>query len=179
MLYEGQTAFITGGASGIARALTQRLVDQGYDKSEILTRPTTDSPHRARVFIADINEKAAQAFADELNKAHPESAYSCKCDVTSWDELTSAFIKALNTFERIDYVFPIAGLTERKVIPKPSESSRHVRKEGFAKPDWKTFDTNTTGMMNLILIAVQAFRNQDPNPKLGGMRGKSEPCDHP
>ena len=29
MAYEGQTAFVTGGASGIARALTQRLVDQG------------------------------------------------------------------------------------------------------------------------------------------------------
>ena len=27
--YSGQTAYVTGGASGIARALTQRLVDQG------------------------------------------------------------------------------------------------------------------------------------------------------
>lgn len=30
MKYQGQTAFVTGGSSGIARALTQRLVDQGF-----------------------------------------------------------------------------------------------------------------------------------------------------
>lgn len=58
------------------------------------------------------------------------------------------------------------------MIPKPSEQM-DVRKHGFAKPDLTTFDTNATGMINLILIAVQAFRGQEKSEKLGGMRGKS------
>ena len=31
-----------------------------------------------------------------------------------------------------------------------------------------------SGMIDLILIAVQAFRRQEPREELGGMRGKSE-----
>ena len=85
--------------------------------------------------------------------------------------MTSAFTKALNTFDRIDYVFPIAGLTERQVIPKPSDQ-KDVRKDGFVKPDMTVLDVNLTGMINLILIAVQAFRSQEARQELGGMKGK-------
>ena len=78
----------------------------------------------------------------------------------------------MNTFDRIDYVFPIAGLTERQVIPKPSEQ-KDVRKHGFVKPETTTLEVNMMGMLNLILIAVQTFRGQEPKAELGGMRGKS------
>ncbi|KAK5172195.1 uncharacterized protein LTR77_003833 [Saxophila tyrrhenica] len=154
MDYKDQTAFVTGGASGIARALTQRLIDGG-----------------ARIFIADINLDAAQSFVDEINQQRPDTAFCTKCDVNSWDELTSAFSKAIEIFDRVDYVFPIAGLTERQVIPKPSEQ-QDVKKHGFVKPDLAVFDTNATGMINLVLIAVQAFRRQEKREELGGMRGK-------
>ena len=77
----------------------------------------------------------------------------------------------MKTFDRIDYVFPIAGLTERQVIPKPSEQ-KDVRKHGFVKPDTMTLNVNMNGMLNLIMIAVQAFRGQEPKEQLGGMRGK-------
>jgi NAD(P)-dependent dehydrogenase (short-subunit alcohol dehydrogenase family) len=128
---------------------------------------------RARIFIADINLDAAQSFVAEINRKRPDAAYCERCDVSSWDDLTSAFSEALKTFDRIDYVFPIAGLTERKVIPKPSEQ-QDVRKNGFVKPDMTTFDTNGPGMINLIFIAIQAFRGQEEKTELGGMRGKSK-----
>lgn len=127
---------------------------------------------RVRVFIADINIDAADEFASELNNKTPNSVFTSKCDVGDWDELASAFTKALNIFDRIDYVFPIAGLTERQVIPKPGEQ-KDVRKEGFVKPDTTVLDVNMMGMINLIMIAVQAFRSQDPKDALGGMKGKS------
>jgi NADP-dependent 3-hydroxy acid dehydrogenase YdfG len=123
------------------------------------------------VFIADINIDAAQSFVNDINSKKPDTAYCAKCDVNSWDDLTSAFSKALQIFDRLDYVFPIAGLTERQVIPKASEQ-QDVRKNGFTKPDLTVFDTNGTGMINLVLIAVQAFRGQEKRSELGGMRGK-------
>ena len=35
--------------------------------------------------------------------------------VSNWDDMTAVFSKALDTLGRIDYVFPVAGLTERQV----------------------------------------------------------------
>lgn len=125
-----------------------------------------------RVFIVDINVDETQGFVSGLNQSRPNSAHFLKCDVSSWDDLTSAFTKALDAFERIDYVFPVAGITERQVIPKPSEQ-KDVRKSGFVKPDLAVIDINLNAMLNLILIAAQAFRGQQPTQKLGGMRGKS------
>ena len=129
--------------------------------------------HRARVFIVDINISDAQSFADDLNQKTPDTAFAAKCDVSSWDDLSSTFTQALDKFDRIDYVFPIAGLTERAAISKPSEQ-KDVRKNGFQKPDLTVFDVNANGMITLILMAVQAFRGQDQKDELGGMRGKSE-----
>jgi NAD(P)-dependent dehydrogenase (short-subunit alcohol dehydrogenase family) len=121
----------------------------------------------------DINAEAGESFVSELNQSRPNSAHFAKCDVSNWDDLTSAFAKALNTFDRIDYVFPVAGITERQVVPKPSEQ-KDVRKEGFVKPDLTVIDVNLNAMINLILIAIQAFRGQEVRQELGGMRGKSE-----
>lgn len=131
-------------------------------------------PTSARVFIADINLPGATAFTADLNALHPNSAFCDHCDVNSWSDLTSCLLRALELFDgRIDYIFPIAGLTERQVIPKPSEQ-RDVRREGFVKPDLTVLETNATGMVNLVLAAVQVFRGQEPREELGAMRGKSE-----
>ena len=126
----------------------------------------------ARVFIVDINAEAAESFVSELNSSKADSAFFAKCDVSRWDDLTSAFAKALDTFDRIDYVFPVAGITERQVIPKPKEQ-KDVRTDGFVKPDMTVIDVNLTAMINLIMIAVQAFRGQEDKEELGGMKGKS------
>lgn len=130
--------------------------------------------HSARVFIADINIADAESFVSELNNQNPDTAFCAKCNVGSWDDLVSAFTQAMNKFEIIDYVLPIAGISERQVIPKPSEQN-DVRKNGFVKPDTTTLEVNMNGMLNLILLAVQAFRGQEPRAELGGMRGKSKP----
>jgi len=60
----GRVAFITGGASGIGRALCGALVDRG-----------------ASVVVADINASAAAAVARELTERGPGAASSVALDV--------------------------------------------------------------------------------------------------
>ncbi|KAF2030803.1 NAD(P)-binding protein [Setomelanomma holmii] len=62
-----RTAYITGGASGIARALATLLLSQGW-----------------RVFVSDRNEAQAKQFADEYNTTSKSSALSyAECDTSS------------------------------------------------------------------------------------------------
>ena len=50
---KGKTAIVTGGATGIGRAIAAALAQHGV-----------------RIVIADLNEKAAQAAAAELGQGH-------------------------------------------------------------------------------------------------------------
>lgn len=90
MSEKGRTAYITGGASGIGKAIAEMLVSKG-----------------ARVFLADINTKGAEAVAAELNKSDAHNAQSTNVDVGDWNSQAKAFGQAVHAFGRIDYVYPI------------------------------------------------------------------------
>lgn len=92
MSEKGRTAYITGGASGIGKAIAEMLVSKG-----------------ARVFLADINTKGAEAVAAELNKSDPHNAQSTNVDVGDWNSQAKAFGQAVHAFGRIDYVYPIVS----------------------------------------------------------------------
>ena len=67
----GASAIVTGGASGIGAAAARQLAAKG-----------------ARVVVADLNEDAGQALADEIGGAF------CKVDVTDTDSILAAIEKA-------------------------------------------------------------------------------------
>lgn len=77
----------------------------------------------------------------------------------------SAFEAALEQFHRIDLVFPIAGVSERRVFPNYGPSS-----QGFQKPDLGVIDVNLKAVMYTLGLALQQFRRQEPNKD--GFRGK-------
>ncbi|OAL33228.1 hypothetical protein AYO20_07545 [Fonsecaea nubica] len=147
----GSYAFVTGGASGIGRALTIALVKEG-----------------CQVFIADRDIHSAIDFAAELNET-AQVAWTAQVDVTNWDEQVSAFEKAVDTFGRIDYVFPIAGLSERRSFPNRGKDLK-----GFEKPDLSVIDVNLTGVLYTVSLALQQFRRQDVNKF--GFKGKICPA---
>ena len=60
-----KTCVVTGGASGIGEAIVRRFADEG-----------------ALVLIADLNEAAAEALADELG----DSVIAMRCDVRSTED---------------------------------------------------------------------------------------------
>ncbi|KAL6251469.1 hypothetical protein RBB50_001678 [Rhinocladiella similis] len=149
MSFEGQTAYVTGGASGIARALTTMLVEKGI-----------------KVYIADINKQGAESVAQELNsKADSRMVSAVGVDVTDWGSQVAGFEEAVKGLGgRVDYVYPIAGIAEVSWLPN------RPKQEGFVKPNLSVWDIDGTGVMYTCALAVQQFRRQEPNKF--GFRGK-------
>ncbi|RMY71843.1 hypothetical protein D0863_04896 [Hortaea werneckii] len=139
------STYITGGGSGIGRAVTAMLVTRGF-----------------KVAIADLNYTHAKDVATALG---PQvSAY--EVNAASWDSQTKAFQQALEDLGgRIDFVCPIAGIGERRSIPNDPTNN------GFVKPDLACLDVDLYGVTYTISLAVQQMRRQKRDEK--GIRGKS------
>jgi NAD(P)-dependent dehydrogenase (short-subunit alcohol dehydrogenase family) len=86
---DGKVAVITGGASGIGAATVRRFCDEG-----------------ARVVIADIQEEAGKALAEELG----DSTRFARVDVTEEDQVAAAVAIAVDAFGRLDVMFNKAGI---------------------------------------------------------------------
>jgi len=152
MTESGKTAFITGGASGIGKAVAQMLFSKGCN-----------------VFIADYNIQGASALVAELNKKSEQGisenkAEAGQLDVTDWNQQVQAFEKAITAFGRIDYVYPIAGIGEKAWIKNDLDS------KGFEAPDLTCLDVDLKAVLYTCSLAIQHFRRQEPNNH--GFRGK-------
>lgn len=84
-----QRVFITGGASGLGRALAQRYADAG-----------------ARVCIADVNEKRLEEALAALGPGH----HALRCDVTKDEDLPRAAAWCEETWGGVDVVYNNAGV---------------------------------------------------------------------
>jgi NAD(P)-dependent dehydrogenase (short-subunit alcohol dehydrogenase family) len=84
----GQTAIITGGASGIGAASARMFVEEG-----------------ARVLIADMRSEPGEELANELGTA----AAFCRVDVSREADIQAAVEDALARWGRLDCIFNNAG----------------------------------------------------------------------
>ncbi|NVK54319.1 MAG: SDR family oxidoreductase [Alteromonadaceae bacterium] len=80
---------ITGASSGIGKATSERLVEEGY-KVALLAR----------------SEDKLSGLVDELGN---NNAYAIKVDVSDYDALNDAFAKVIDHYGHIDGVFANAG----------------------------------------------------------------------
>lgn len=67
----GRAALVTGGASGIGRAIAQRLTDGGMDVLAVDLRPDPDGPgvpHEADLTDAEANERAVDAALERFGR---------------------------------------------------------------------------------------------------------------
>ncbi len=85
----GKVAIVTGGASGIGRAIAERYAAEG-----------------ASVVIADVNGEAADEVAAPLG-----AALAVRCDVTSRDDCDRVFAATLERFSKLDILVNNAALT--------------------------------------------------------------------
>ncbi len=108
---------ITGGGSGIGRRVAEAFAEYG-----------------AKSIIADIDQKAAERVASEIN-AKGGKAIAHRVDVTQPGEVQGMVNVALDSFGRIDVLFNNAGIS----IRGPAES--------FSLEDWnQVIAANLTGM---------------------------------
>jgi NAD(P)-dependent dehydrogenase (short-subunit alcohol dehydrogenase family) len=88
-----RTAIVTGGASGIGRAIAAALVARG-----------------AFVTVADINGGSAEQVAAELAAAGRGTAVAAKLDVTDAGAVSSLYRSVKDAHGRLDFVFNNAGI---------------------------------------------------------------------
>src|SRR5262245_38160479 len=90
----GKVTVVTGGASGIGRALARRFADEGAQG----------------VVVADRDLPGASRVAEEIEASHPGVALAVACDVGD-DQSNGALIESVEaTFGPIDLFFANAGV---------------------------------------------------------------------
>ena len=90
MRLDNKTAIVTGGASGFGAGIVRKFVAEG-----------------ARVIIADINLKAAEALADDIG----HGVIACEVDVADGDSVQALAEAAKRAFGDTDIIVNNAGIT--------------------------------------------------------------------
>lgn len=125
--FDGRTAVVTGGASGIGEACVRMLAQNG-----------------ARVMIADRAEQAAAALADELGAP----AASCYLDVGDPHSVDAAIAATLERFGRLDLAVNSAGVGVPDAVKVGDLSFTEWR---------RVLSVNLDGVFNSVHSEVQAM----------------------
>ncbi|MGE0115079.1 MAG: 3-(cis-5,6-dihydroxycyclohexa-1,3-dien-1-yl)propanoate dehydrogenase [Steroidobacteraceae bacterium] len=125
---DGQVALITGGGSGIGRAVVNRFVNEG-----------------ARVAVLEIDEAKAQALRQDLGAA---CHVTCG-NVTSMSDNKRAVAEALDKFGSIDTLICMAGVWDRftGVLDLPDDAIDSAFDE--------LFSVNVKGNLLAVRAAVE------------------------
>jgi NAD(P)-dependent dehydrogenase (short-subunit alcohol dehydrogenase family) len=109
---DGEVALITGGGSGIGRAVVERYIEEG-----------------ARVCVVDL----AAARIDELRAAFGDKVHGVVADVTTLEGNKRAVAEAVKVFGKLDVFIANAGIGDafREIVDIPEADLAKVYKEIF------------------------------------------------
>lgn len=137
--FSRKIAFVTGGAGGIGSEACRRFVSEG-----------------AHVVIADLNLEGAEKVASEINEKYGNGrALAIKMDVTSEEEVQSAFDQAALTYGGVDIIVNNAGLATGNPIDETTLK------------EWN-LNMNVLGT-GYFLVARAAFRQMKQQGQGGSM----------
>lgn len=130
-IFAGRIAIITGGASGIGRALAEELARRG-----------------AGVILADRNkellEETARSITSNGHRAKPVAV-----DVANQDAVRKLMDDTVAEFGKLDYLFNNAGVVV------------FGEAHNFSYEDWRTvIDTNLYGVVNGVFAAYPIMKKQ-------------------
>ena len=93
MGFQDRVAIVTGGASGLGKAMVVRFIEEG-----------------CRVVIPDINGAPAAATAAEIEKTHPGRALGLQVDVTGQGDVKRMVQTVMENWGRVDILVNNAGI---------------------------------------------------------------------
>jgi NAD(P)-dependent dehydrogenase (short-subunit alcohol dehydrogenase family) len=129
--FAGATAIVTGGASGIGRALAEELAERGCE-----------------VVLADLQVELAEEVASRIN-ASGGTAKAVKVDVTDYPAVEGLIQATIKRTGRLDYLFNNAGIAV----------GGNVDLYGIA--DWNlVIDVNLCGVVNGVQAAYRIMLAQ-------------------
>ncbi len=88
----GKTALVTGGSSGIGRAIVEVFLEAG-----------------AKIHIIDINDQVAEKFLSELSEDEASRTAYHRCDITNQEEVEQVF-KDIHAKSQLDILVNNAGI---------------------------------------------------------------------
>ncbi len=124
----GKTAIITGGASGIGKAISKIFAEQG-----------------AKVHILDINKEGATQTANEIRKAN-QKAIAHYCDVSNQKNVNE-IIKKITTTDAINILVNNAGIAHIGSIEKTREEDLD-----------RLYNVNIKGIYNCTKACIKSFK---------------------
>ena len=130
-VFQEATAIVTGGASGIGRALGAELAQRGSE-----------------VVLADLQLELAEDVASEI-RATGGKAAARRLDVTDFSAVASLLQETIERTGRLDFLFNNAGIS----ITGPM-SRHHIE-------DWnRVIDVNLRGVVNGVQAGYQVMLKQ-------------------
>ncbi len=90
--FDDKVAVVTGGASGVGKALGRMLLDRG-----------------AHVVIADVEQSALDGACDELQSRASTTVLAIRTDVTDAGSVQALADEVFSTFGRVNVLFNNAG----------------------------------------------------------------------
>ncbi|KAJ6835416.1 prostaglandin reductase-3 [Iris pallida] len=142
-LKPGMSALVTGGASGIGKALSLALAQKGLFVTVV--------DHLS----GDKGKEVASLIEKENSKFHPQlkipSSMFIHCDVTNTRDISAAFEKHLEIYGGLDICINSAGISYNPPFDKD---------ESDGSSTWRrTIDINLTAVIDCTRIAIRAMRS--------------------
>ncbi len=140
---EKSVAVITGGSGGIGKTLAEYWLKEG-----------------GRVVIADVQEKALLACAQEL-MAYSADVATMVCNVTKEDDCARLADFAIERFGAINLVAPFAGITDDAMMIKTDRETGKVTGKMSLQQFQRVIDINLTGVFLTVRECVERMINHD------------------
>lgn len=141
-LKPGLSALVTGGASGIGRALSLALAAKGIFVTVV------DFSEEKGKEVASLVQKENAKFHNSLKFP---SAIFIKCDVTNTGDITAAFDKHVATFGGLDICINSAGVTTS--VPFYTDQTDGTR-------TWRrTVDVNLIAIIDCTRLAIKTMQS--------------------